>query len=66
MSHPSKRTAAPPPCLPWDIKDLLKEDVRLWLFGFLMGKAFGFWMKGDFFMWEALEGKRIAEGKKNC
>jgi hypothetical protein len=25
--------------------------------------AFGFWMKGGFLMWEALEGKRIAEGK---
>jgi hypothetical protein len=28
MSHPSQRTVAPPPCLPLDIKDLLKEDVR--------------------------------------
>jgi hypothetical protein len=26
MSHPSLRTVAPPPCLPLDIKDLLKED----------------------------------------
>jgi hypothetical protein len=32
MSQPSPRTVAPPPCLPLDIKDLLKEDVR-----FLMG-----------------------------
>jgi hypothetical protein len=29
MSHPSLRTVAPPPCLPLDIKDSLKEDVRL-------------------------------------
>jgi hypothetical protein len=32
MSCPSLRTVAPPPCLPLDIKDWLKEDVR-----FLMG-----------------------------
>jgi hypothetical protein len=29
MSHPSPRTAAPPPCLPLAIKDLPKEDERL-------------------------------------
>jgi hypothetical protein len=29
MSCPSPRTVAPPPCLPLDIKDLLKEDVRV-------------------------------------
>jgi hypothetical protein len=29
MSHPFLRTVAPPPCLPLDIKDWLKEDVRL-------------------------------------
>jgi hypothetical protein len=28
MSHLSLRTVAPPPCLPLDIKDLLKEDTR--------------------------------------
>jgi hypothetical protein len=28
ISHPSPRTVAPPPCLPLDIKDLLKEDTR--------------------------------------
>jgi hypothetical protein len=27
MSHPSLRTVAPPPCLPLDIKDFLKEDT---------------------------------------
>jgi hypothetical protein len=32
--------------------------MRLW--------AFGFWMKGGFLMWEALEGKRTDEGKMNC
>jgi hypothetical protein len=26
--------------------------------------AFGFWIKGGFLMWEALEGKRIAEEGK--
>jgi hypothetical protein len=33
MSCPSQRTVAPPPCLLLDIKDLLKEDARLfdWL-----------------------------------
>jgi hypothetical protein len=41
-----------PPCLPLDIKDSMKEEARLFAFGFLM--------------WEALEGKRIAEGKTNC
>jgi hypothetical protein len=53
MSHPSLRTSAPP-CLPLDIKDSLKEDARLLLLHF----AFGF------LMWEALEGKRIAEGQR--
>jgi hypothetical protein len=44
MSHPSQRIVAPPPCLPLDIKDLLKEDVRFLDEGdFLMG---GFWLKG--------------------
>jgi hypothetical protein len=28
MSCPFLRTVAPPPCLPLDIKDSLKEDVR--------------------------------------
>jgi hypothetical protein len=32
-------------------------------FCFLTGKAFGFWMRGGFLMWEALEGKGISEGK---
>jgi hypothetical protein len=54
MSCPSLRTAAPP-CLPQDVKDSMKEDVRFFGFG-----AFGFWMKGGFLMWEALEGKTIA------
>jgi hypothetical protein len=34
MSRSSPRTAAPP-CLPLDIKDLLKEDARLFAFGAL-------------------------------
>jgi hypothetical protein len=33
MSHPSWRTVVPPPCLPLDIKDLLKEDAE-----FLIGE----------------------------
>jgi hypothetical protein len=42
LSRPSLRTVAPP-CLPLDIKDLLKEDVRVLAFGFVMGKAFWMW-----------------------
>jgi hypothetical protein len=34
MSHPSLRTVAPPPCLPLDIKELLKEDARFFDEGF--------------------------------
>jgi hypothetical protein len=34
MSHSSLRTAAPPPCLPQNIKDSLKEDTRLFDEGF--------------------------------
>jgi hypothetical protein len=37
MSRPSPRTVAPPLCLPLDIKDLLKEDVRVFDGFFLMG-----------------------------
>jgi hypothetical protein len=38
MSHPSQRTVAPPPCLPLDTKDSLKEEARVFLDGsFLMG-----------------------------
>jgi hypothetical protein len=43
---------AAPPCLPLDIKDSLKEDMRLLLWGLLLV---------GFLMWEALEGKRIAK-----
>jgi hypothetical protein len=59
MSGPTPRNAAPP-CLPLDIKDSLKEDGGLLLWAFclrLLLLAFGF------SMWEALEGKRINEGK---
>jgi hypothetical protein len=42
MSHPSLRTVAPLPCLPLDIKHLLKEDERFYDGGlikcFLMGR----------------------------
>jgi hypothetical protein len=34
ISHPSPRTVAHPPCFPLDIKDLLKEDARLFNRGF--------------------------------
>jgi hypothetical protein len=37
MSHPSLRTAAPLPCLPLHIKNLLKEDAGVLMGGFLMG-----------------------------
>jgi hypothetical protein len=47
VSCPSPRTAALPPCLPTDIKDLLKKDIR-----FLDGRGFwmweAFWVKGGF------------------
>jgi hypothetical protein len=33
VSHPSLRTVVPPPCLPLDIKDSLKEDGRWILIG---------------------------------
>jgi hypothetical protein len=33
MSHPSQRTVAPPPCLPLDTKDSLKEEARVFLDG---------------------------------
>jgi hypothetical protein len=57
---PSRRITAPP-CLPLDIKDSLKEDARLLLWGFLLW-AFAF---GPLAFWcgTLLEGKRIAEGK---
>jgi hypothetical protein len=45
MSHLSLRIAAPH-YLPLGIKDSLKEDMRLLLFGFLMGKAFGLRFSG--------------------
>jgi hypothetical protein len=54
MPHLSLRTAAPPG-LSMGIKDSQKKDARL--------LVFGFWMKGGFLIWEALEGKRIAVGK---
>jgi hypothetical protein len=40
MSHSSPRTPAPR-CLPFGIKDSLKEDARVFAFGFLMERAFG-------------------------
>jgi ATP-dependent Zn protease len=33
MSRSSLRTVAPPPCLPLDIKDSLKEDAKVFLMG---------------------------------
>jgi hypothetical protein len=62
---PSQTTA--PPCSPLSIKESLKENARpfaLVLFVFLTGKAFGFWMKEGFLLWEALEGKEISKGKR--
>jgi hypothetical protein len=34
MSHPSPGTVAPPPCLPLNIKDSLKEDTEVLGWGF--------------------------------
>jgi hypothetical protein len=41
MSCPSLRTVAPPPCLPLDIKDSLKEDTRFFDGGFFDGGWIG-------------------------
>jgi hypothetical protein len=60
MSCSSPRTAALP-CLPLGIKDSLKEDAGLLLFGLLMGKAFGFRFSG---FW--LFGMRGFWNGKNC
>jgi hypothetical protein len=73
MSSPSLRTAAPPPCLPLDIKGSLKEDMRPLdeggLFG--CGRLFdgGRIAEGTISKGRIAEGKRIAEGgllKGNC
>jgi hypothetical protein len=40
------------------------EAFCIGAFCFLTGKAFGFWMKRGFLMWEALEGKGISEGER--
>jgi hypothetical protein len=37
MACPSLRTVVPPPCLPLDIKDSLKEDVRFFDGGLMEG-----------------------------
>jgi hypothetical protein len=46
MSPFSLRTVAPPPCLPLDVKDSLKEDARFfgggWTEGFWMGFLIGY------------------------
>jgi hypothetical protein len=42
MSCPSLRTVAPPPCLPLDIKDSLKEDTRFFDGGLMEGFLMGF------------------------
>jgi hypothetical protein len=42
MSWASLRTAAPPPCLPLGIKDLLKEEEVLLLEAFTLGFCFCF------------------------
>jgi hypothetical protein len=67
MSHPSLRTAAPP-CLPLDIKDSLKEDMRFLLlaFCFLGERRFlegGITGKGLLKRKGLLKGKRLLKGK---
>jgi hypothetical protein len=54
MSRPSPGTAAPP-CLLLDIKDSLKEDVRLFLCGLLV-----FWCGRLLF---GRKGKELLKGK---
>jgi hypothetical protein len=70
MSQPSLRTTSPP-CLPLSIKDSLKKDAGLLLFGFLMGKAFGFRFSGFGFLGLWLfdvggfwKGKELLKGEK--
>jgi hypothetical protein len=41
MSRPSLGTIAPPPCLPLGLKDLLKEDERLFDKGRIAEVVFG-------------------------
>jgi hypothetical protein len=70
MSRPSPRTAAPP-CLPLDIKDSLKEDVRPFALGAFALRiliwafwAFAFLDVGDFWKGKLLKGKELL--KENC
>jgi hypothetical protein len=64
---PLPRTAAPP-CLPLDIKDSLKEEMRLLLWAFCFGlfavgfllEAFGFWLFDVGSFWK---GKGMLKGK---
>jgi hypothetical protein len=53
MSCPSPRTVALPPCLPLDIKDSLKEDVRLFGWGFFDGVGEGFFFDRGWIDWLA-------------
>jgi hypothetical protein len=69
MSQPSLRTAAAL-CLPLGIKPSLKEDMGIFLFGFLMVKAFGlrfsaFWAFG-FLVSEAFGKEKDCRREKNC
>jgi hypothetical protein len=43
VSHPSLRTIVPPPCLPLDIKDWLREDLRFFDGRFFDGGWIDWW-----------------------
>jgi hypothetical protein len=41
---PLQKTVAPPPCLPLEVKDLLKEDRRFFDRGLMEGFLMGDWV----------------------
>jgi hypothetical protein len=53
MSHSSLRTTAPP-CLSLGIKDSLKEDIGLLLFGLFGGEGFCFYLGFCFWLLDFL------------
>jgi hypothetical protein len=61
MSCPSLTTAALPPCLPLNIKDLVKEDARLLDGGWL---AEGKLLERELLKTGFLKGKELLKG--NC
>jgi hypothetical protein len=65
MSHPSPRTVAPPPCLPLDIKDVLKKDRRFFDGGIDARCFDGGFFNGAWIDWWAACENDIAGGLLN-